>query len=164
MDLVLQAMVDPALGGCHLAIVGEGPAEMDLRAQAEHLGLQDRVHFAGPRPHAEIPGLLPAFDVAVVPAINPYASPLKLFEYMAAGLAVVAPDQPNLREVLEHGKNALLVLPEDGAALLDALTSLVSDARLRDRLGSEARRNIEDRDLTWRGNARRVVRAVEDLL
>jgi len=163
LDLVLQALSDPALDGCHLAVLGEGPAEADLRVEAARLGLTERVHFVGARPHAEIPNLLPAFDVALVPAINPYASPLKLFEYMAAGLAVVAPDQPNLREVLEHGKNALLVRPEDGSALLEALGSLVNDARLRARLGGEARRSIEERDLTWRGNARRVVRAVEEL-
>jgi len=164
MDLVLQAMLDPALTKSHLALVGEGPAEADLRAQAARLGLEERVHFVGTRPHAEIPGLLPAFDVAVVPAINPYASPLKLFEYMAAGLAVVAPDQPNLREVLEHDTNALLVTPEDGSALLEALASLVNDAPLRMRLGAGAQHSIEEQDLTWRGNARRVVRAVEELL
>lgn len=164
MDLVLQAMADPALAGCHLVLVGEGPAEAELRVEAQRLGLKGRVHFAGARPHGSIPGLLPAFDVAVVPAINPYASPLKLFEYMAAGLAVVAPDQPNLREVLEHGRNALLVSPEDGGAMLEALTSLVNDAPLRARLGGEAQRSIDDQDLTWRGNARRVVRAVEELL
>ena len=163
MDLVLRALADPALDGCHLALLGEGPAEADLRAAAARLGLEGRVHFVGARPHGSIPGLLAAFDVAVVPAINPYASPLKLFEYMAAGLAVVAPDQPNLREVLEHGTNALLVRPEDGSALLEALASLVNDAPLRARLGGQARRSIEDRDLTWRSNARRVVRAVEEL-
>lgn len=163
LDLVLEALADPALEECHLALLGEGPAQADLRAQAGRLGLLDRVHFTGAHPHGSIPGLLPAFDVAVVPAINPYASPLKLFEYMAAGLAVVAPDQPNLREVLEHGANALLVRPQDGSALLEALASLVNDAPLRERLGGEARRSIEERDLTWRGNARRVVRAVEEL-
>ena len=63
--------------------------------------MSDRVHFVGRRAHDEIPALLPAFDVALVPAINPYASPLKLHEYMAARLATVAPDQPNLREVLD---------------------------------------------------------------
>ena len=163
LDLVLQALADPALEGCHLALLGEGPAEADLRAQAGRLGLTDRVHFVGARPHGSIPGLLPAFDVALVPAINPYASPLKLFEYMAAGLAVVAPDQPNLREVLEHDQNALLVRPHHGGALLLALARLVNDAALRSRLGHQARRSIEERDFTWRGNARRVVRAVEEL-
>jgi glycosyltransferase involved in cell wall biosynthesis len=98
--------------------------------------------------------------VALVPAINPYASPLKLHEYMAAGLAVVAPDQPNLREVLTHGEDALLVSPGDGAALVEACGRLVAEGALRARLGREARASLERQDLTWRGNVRRVLAAL----
>jgi len=123
----------------------------------------ERVHHAGRRAHDDIPRLLPAFDVALVPAINPYASPLKLFEYMAAGLACVAPDQPNLREVLRHDHDALLAPPGDGARLQSILARLVADAGLRNRLGRAARRTIVDHDLTWDGNARRVLAAVEAL-
>lgn len=163
MDLVLEGLTDPALAHSRLVLVGEGPAQEGLTRRAAELGVSDRLHLAGPRPHAEIPSLLAAFDVSLVPAINPYASPLKLHEYMAAGLAVIAPDQPNLREVLVHGENALLVTPDDGDALLEALRRLVQDEELRARLGEGASRTIVEDDLTWRGNARRVVRAVEDL-
>ena len=144
-------------------LVGAGPVEDDLRAQAAKRGVENRVHFAGTRPHGRIPSVLPAFDVALVPAINPYASPLKLHEYMAARLATVAPDQPNLREVLTHGEDALLVPPGDGDALLEALGRLTRDAELRTRLGAAARATVEGKDLTWRGNARRVVAAAEAL-
>jgi len=161
LDLVVEALADPALGDAHLVLVGEGPAEEELRAVAARAGVEQRVHFAGPRPHSQIPGLLPAFDVGLVPAINAYASPLKLHEYMAAGLACVAPDQPNLREVLTHEQDALLVTPGDADALRAALARLVQDEALRGRLGSAARRAVEEQDLTWRGNARRVVAALE---
>jgi glycosyltransferase involved in cell wall biosynthesis len=82
---------------------------------------------------------------------------------MAAGLPVIAPDQPNLREVLQHEREALLVQPGDGAALLAACQRLVSDAPLRQALGQAARQSILDQDLTWEGNVRRVERALEDL-
>jgi glycosyltransferase involved in cell wall biosynthesis len=144
-------------------LVGEGPAHDELVAAAGRHGVERRVVFAGRRAHDEVPALLAAFDLALVPAINPYASPLKLFEYMAAGLPVVAPDQPNLREVLESEGNALLVPREDGEALAVAVTRLVGDAELRRRLGRAARRTVVERDLTWRGNARRVVAAVEGI-
>jgi glycosyltransferase involved in cell wall biosynthesis len=160
LDLVLDGLARPGLADAHLVLVGAGPAEADLRARAARLGLEQRVHFAGTRPHARIPAILPAFDVALVPAINPYASPLKLHEYMAAGLPTVAPDQPNLREVLTHEQDALLVPPGDGEALLAALERLVADAALRAALGAAARAAIEEQDLTWRGNARRVLAAV----
>lgn len=164
LDLVLDALTKPALSRARLVLIGEGPAHATLLEQARRLGLESRVTFAGPRAHAAIPALLPAFDVALVPAINPYASPLKLFEYMAAGLPSIAPDQPNLREVLEHDRNALLVTPADAPSLEAALERLVSDAGLRARLGARARSDVLERDLTWSGNARRVVAAAEELL
>ncbi len=163
LDLVLESMLAPSLRECHLILVGMGPAEAALLAKAEELGLRERLHIAGPRPHASIPRLLPAFDVALVPAINAYASPLKLHEYMAAGCAVVAPDQPNLREVVNHEQNGLLIEPGDQAALQAALSRLVEDPQLRSSLGSNARATILERDLTWRGNAKRVVRAMGEM-
>jgi glycosyltransferase involved in cell wall biosynthesis len=163
LDLVVAALARPELARAVLVLVGEGPARAELEQAAAQQGVAGRVRFAGARPHDAIPGLLAAFDLALVPAINPYASPLKLFEYMAAGLAVLAPDQPNLREVLADGSNALLVPREDGAALAAALARLVGERDLRERLGRAARRTVVERDLTWRANARRVVAAVEEL-
>ncbi|MCP3920335.1 MAG: glycosyltransferase family 4 protein [bacterium] len=161
LDLVVEALTDPALETAHLVLVGAGPAETELRECAQRLGVAARVHFPGTRPHARIPALLSAFDLALVPAINPYASPLKLHEYMAAGLATIAPDQANLREVLTDGANALLVPPGDADAMCHALVRLVEDPALRTRLGEAARSSIHTEDLTWRGNARRVVEAIE---
>lgn len=162
LDLVIDGMKDDAaLGEAHLVLVGMGPVEGELRSRAIQRGVGDRVHFAGTRPHHRIPGILPAFDVGLVPAINPYASPLKLHEYMAAGVVPVAPDQPNLREVLADGVDSLLFPPGDGAALNRALGRLAADASLRETLGAAARSAITERDLTWEGNARRVVSEVE---
>ena len=163
LDRVARAMSDPSLKQAQLIVIGEGPGEAGLREAARHAGTEQRVHFLGTRPHTEIPDLLPAFDVALVPAINPYASPLKLHEYMAAGLAVVAPNQANLREVVAHGRTAMLVDPQDDDDLGSAVAHLVADEDLRKRLGAAARRTIEERDLTWVGNADRIVRAVESL-
>ena len=163
LDLVIAALARPDLAHASLVLIGEGPVHDDLVRAAAQAGVSERVHFAGPRPHDRIPDLLPAFDLALVPSINPYASPLKLFEYMAAGLAVIAPDQPNLREVLDHEQNAMLVPPGDGGALAEGIVQLAQDAELRARLGAAARITVAERDLTWRGNARRVVAAVEQL-
>ena len=163
LDLALRALAEPGLGTARLVLVGEGPARAELEAEARRLGVLERVRFAGPRPHARVPALLPAFDLALVPAINPYASPLKLHEYMAAELAIVAPDQPNLREVLEHRSSALLVPPGDADAFGAAVAELAADPALRARLAARARATVLERDLTWTANARRVVAAVEEL-
>ena len=164
LDLAVAALTEPGLEHAELVLIGEGPAREALETAARDAGVGDRVHFAGRRSHERIPDLLSAFDVALLPAINPYASPLKLHEYMAAHLPTVAPDQPNLREVLEHGRDSLLVPAGDAEAFAAATIELCRDRELRERLGSAARATIVDRDLTWRGNARRVVAAAREEL
>lgn len=139
-----------------LLVVGEGPARPGLERLAAELGIADRVRFTGLAAREEVPGLIAGFDIALQPASVPYASPLKVFEYMAAARPIVAPDQPNLREVLEHGHTALLFDPARPGAMWEAVLRLATDPALRARLGDAARAEVFRRDLTWAGNARRV--------
>ena len=146
-----------------LLMVGDGPARADLEALARSLGLQDRVRFTGVVPREAVPGYVAAFDIALQPAVVPYASPLKLFEYMALGKAVVGPRQPNLCEVLTHGENALLFDPAAPGALEAALSALCSDEALRARIAAGSANTIARLGLTWRSNAQRVVRLADAL-
>jgi glycosyltransferase involved in cell wall biosynthesis len=147
-----------------LTVVGEGPARVDLESLAAGLGLGGRVHFTGLATRDDVPRLVAGFDIALQPASVPYASPLKLFEYMAAGRAIVAPDQPNIREVLEHGRTALLFDPANPEAMWQSIEVLARDAALRASLGAAARQEILRRDFTWAGNALRVVALAERAL
>lgn len=140
-----------------LRVVGEGPARPGLERLAAELGIADRVEFTGLAKREAIPGLVAGFDVALQPAVVPYASPLKVFEYMAAGRAIVAPDQPNIREVLEPERTAILFDVKQPDGLWQAIRRLAADPALRARLGQVARAEVLARDLTWAGNARRVV-------
>ena len=88
--------------------------------------------------------------------ISSWFSPLKIFEYMAQGRAIVAPDLPVLREVLEHGRNAWLVEPEDAEAWVHAVVTLREDAALRRRLGCAAFEDFRQR-CTWTERARKVL-------
>src|SRR5208337_2471038 len=83
-----------------VVLVGKGQALSGLKGLASQLGLKDQVRFTGAVPHDQVPSYLAAIDVALIPRAVEYASPLKLFEYMAAGKAIVAPRQENLLEVL----------------------------------------------------------------
>ena len=94
-----------------------------------------------------------AFDIALQPASTEYASPLKLFEYMAQAKAILAPDSANIREILSDGADALLFAEENFERML---TTLAGDAALRGRLGAAARESLIRRDFTWAANARRV--------
>ena len=144
-----------------LLVVGEGPARPELEAQARRLGIADRVEFTGLASQDEVPGLVARFDIALQPRVVAYASPLKIFEYMAAARAIVAPDQPNIREILEHGRTALLFDPGDPGAAWRAVSRLAADPGLRARLGEAARAEIARRDYTWQGNADRIVARAE---
>jgi glycosyltransferase involved in cell wall biosynthesis len=93
--------------------------------------------------------------------VVPYASPLKLFEYLALGKAVVAPRQANIEEVLSDGENALLFDPGRAGDLEAVLTRLCGDPALRAHIAAGALGTIGSQGLTWRDNAQRVVRLVE---
>jgi glycosyltransferase involved in cell wall biosynthesis len=157
LDTILDWMgkpdADPTL---HLVLAGDGPALPALKAQAARLGITDRVRFAGLVDRDTVARMVASFDIALQPKSVAYASPLKLFEYMALGKAIVAPDQANIREVVEHNVTALLFDPATPQRMIAAIDTLAGDRALRGRLGSAARDAITARDYTWKGNARRV--------
>jgi glycosyltransferase involved in cell wall biosynthesis len=88
-----------------------------------------------------------------------YASPLKLFEYMASGRAVIASDLPSTAEIVEDGVNGLLYPPGDVQALAAALKRLHEDAALRERLGKAGREQALGQ-FTWKARARRILAAL----
>lgn len=140
-----------------LLVVGDGPARAELEALARTLGVAERVRFTGVVARDAVPAYVAAFDVALQPAVVPYASPLKLFEYLALGKAVVGPRQANLEEVLTDGVNALLFDPQQPGGLESALSALCHDADLRGRIAEGSAATIDRLKLTWAGNAQRVV-------
>lgn len=157
LDKIIRWMATEGREDVHLLVVGEGPARVELETLSRELGLSDRVTFTGLVQRERVPALVAAFDVALQPAVVDYASPLKLFEYLALGRAVVAPRQANLMEILKDGDNALLFDPDRPGDLETALGRLCDDASLRARLGESARRGIEEHGFTWRRNAERIV-------
>jgi glycosyltransferase involved in cell wall biosynthesis len=158
LDQVIAALAaEPAAHATRpalrLVVVGDGPARAELQAQAHALGLDQVVTFSGLALPEASPGLVGGFDIALQPRSVAYASPLKIFEYMAAGRAIVAPDQPNIREILQHERTALLFDPDRPGALWQAICRLADDPALRTRLGQAARDELRARDYTWTHNA-----------
>jgi glycosyltransferase involved in cell wall biosynthesis len=141
----------------HFLVVGDGPARTELEAQARARGVANMISITGVVGREGVPSHVAAFDIALQPDVTAYASPLKLFEYMALGRAIVAPNQPNIREVLDHGVNALLFDPRDPGAFRAVVERLCLDAALRTRLGAAACETIDRHGYLWDENARRVV-------
>ena len=160
VDVLLRAVAQ--LPDVAALIVGGHEREPDLarlKALASELGIAERVTFTGLVAPAEVPAQLARAMVLVLP--NPasaistkFTSPLKLFEYMAAGRAIVATDLPAIREVLRDNEEALLVAPGDATALADAIQRLVSDRALAERLAKNA--YAEAPKYSWAKRAERL--------
>lgn len=162
LDRVVDFVADRgADSGLHLLVVGDGPARESLQAQAKRRGIADRVTFTGIIERERVPAHVAAFDVALQPSVVPYASPLKLFEYLAMGRAIVAPASPNIMEVLSDGENAVLFDPDRTDGMVRALDRVCGDGELRRRIAEGARNTIAERGLTWDHNAERVIEMFE---
>ena len=136
-------------------IVGDGPERARLGALAAELGIADRVVFTGVIAHHAIPDHLAAMTVAAAPYRGQsdfYFSPLKIVEYLAAGLPVVASEQGDLARLV--GKAGLMVTPDDPVALAEALDSVLADPQRRRAMHFAARRHAAG--LTWDAAAAQV--------
>ena len=139
-DRLIEACAD-LRGNFHFDILGHGPEAEALQKQAKALRIGDRVTFHGALAPAEIPARLRTFDIAVAPypAGENYFSPLKIYEYLAAGLPIVASAIGSIPEVLDGTGAATLVPAGDSSALAGALQNLIDDAEARQRMGAAAR-------------------------
>jgi glycosyltransferase involved in cell wall biosynthesis len=159
-----SALVDavgrlPRHAAPHLLIVGDGPERASLMDRARRAGLADATTFTGAVPHERVPALLAAMDIAVAPYDRDegaYFSPLKLFEYLAAGRPVVAAAIEPIRGCLRHGETGLLYPPGDTAALATAIADLLADPAKAAALAAAGRAEVRARH-TWAGNARAVL-------
>lgn len=157
VDVLLRARAQ-AHKDWKLRIIGDGPMRAELDDLARSLGID--VDFRG----AVAPDAIPqhmagtAIGVAPYPAMDTdsdqYFSPLKVYEYMAAGLPVVASRVGQLPEIM--GESAYLVPPSDPEALAEALDALVANPVERARVGSDNRRQAE-REHSWTGTVDHIL-------
>ena len=138
VDALLEAFAKLP-SATRLLIAGDGPEGLALRRLAEVLGIADRTVFSGAVPHDRMPEYLAAMDVGVAPyeaQSGFYFSPLKVVEYLAAGLALGTTEQGDLGEMV--GDAGLLVPPGDTPLLAAALGELCGDPARRRSLGEAA--------------------------
>jgi glycosyltransferase involved in cell wall biosynthesis len=135
-----------------LLIAGDGPDRDRLQQLARSLpaAVAESIAFLGMMPHAAIPQFLASLDVAVSPGVasDTYRSPLKLFEYMAAGLPLVAARCGQTPDLIRHGETGLLYNPGDEVELASALRWLRDEPQQAARIADEALREVLARH-TW---------------
>lgn len=142
-----------------LLLIGKGDEEPLVDAVLQQAGLSSRVLRPGLVSRDDVPGYLAAADILVSPHADVdgfIGSPIKVFEYMATGKAIVASDVAQIGDVLEDGRTALLVPPGDPGALANALERLLNDPELRERLGEEAQRTARNQH-TWGARLREIL-------
>ncbi len=168
VDVLLEAIARvPDVQGL---VIGGHEKETDLarlRTLATRLGIDGRVTFTGHLLPSAVSTRLAQADVLALPnpasAISTHStSPLKLFEYMAAGKAIVASNLPAIREVLADEVNALLVAPGDAEAMAAGIRRLASDPALRGRLGDRARSAVAE--YSWDRRAERLETLFADVI
>lgn len=146
--------------GTRLVIAGDGQLRGELEGAFAKRGLQKFVTITGLLAHEAVPDVIRTFDVALAPYPKHdhdfYFSPLKLFEYMACGIPVVAAKLGQIAATVRHGKTGWLYPPGNLNALVASCERLLADEPLRRKLGAAAARLVHGK-FTWDGNAARVV-------
>lgn len=142
-----------------LFIVGDGPERDNLVTELSARGLLEATHFTGTVTPDQIPGLLAKMTVAVAPYPHQsdfYFSPLKVYEYMAAGLPVVVSRIGQLRALIKDEINGVLCPPGDAVALAATLERLYHNPEWGKQLGKAARQTIQHHH-TWDAIAKRLL-------
>jgi rhamnosyl/mannosyltransferase len=143
VDVLVEAMRDTP--DAHALIVGIGPMESVWRAQAQRIGVTDRVTFLGELNDAEVVALYHAADLFVLPSTN-RAETLGIvqLEAMACGLPVICTELgTGTSYVNQHGVTGLVIPPHDPAALAAAIRQLVACPDLRIQMGTAGRQRVE---------------------
>jgi len=148
-----------------LLIVGDGPLRPAVETTCRRTRVAGAVRITGNVGYAEIPRLLWQMDVGVAPYPSLphfYFSPLKIYEYMAARVPIVASAAGQIAEILTHRQTALLHPPGSVGKMVEHIERLRADPGLRARLARRARR-LQVKKFTWDRNAARVLAMVESV-
>ena len=154
---------DPDL---RLLLVGEGLERERCGRIARELGVSDTVVFTGSVPHEQVPQYVAAMDVATVPYAEMndfYFSPMKLFEYMAAGRPTVAASLGQIAEVVDHGRDGWLYEPGNAQSLAQGIDTILYNPTLGADMGAAARAKVLANH-TWRNVALQVIDLARSLI
>ncbi len=169
LDLLLQALprVIASLPDVRVLLVGGGPQDAALKAQAAALGLQNHVVFTGRVPHAEVQRYYDLVDVLAYPRhsmrLTELVTPLKPLEAMAQGRLLVASDVGGHRELIRHGETGLLFQAGSADSLADTLLQVVAKKDLWPHLGRSGRQFVEQ-ERNWTASVGRYRAAYRSVL
>jgi glycosyltransferase involved in cell wall biosynthesis len=149
----------------HFVLVGQGRAFPEVETFIKDEGLGDRFTLTGSVAHSEVPKYISAMDIGLAPYehLEPfYGSPMKIFEYMAMSKPVITTPQGQIKDLIAHGENGLLVAPNDPVGLAKAIMELIDNKDMMRNMGLKARATAES--YTWEANARKILDTYRSLV
>lgn len=155
-ELAGYLKLNPAVA---LLLIGDGPEYQRIKKITEASSLETQVIMPGRVNHALVPKYIAAMDFSVLPDSNEYGSPMKLFEYMAMGVPVIAPDYGPVMEVISNNETGWLFPRGDRAACIKLLIDIFGNSRDIARIGHNASHYIRE-NRTWEKNAHLVLAEV----
>jgi len=163
----LEVMAHEVLSQCENAaclFIGDGPGKEGMENKLRQKAYGDRAVFTGRIPHSEVPAHLDACDVLVsaIGGAYSYASPTKLFEYMAMKKPVVCYNMGQMPDIFEDNKTGRLVENNNKEAFASAVIELINNPEVRVKIGENARAEAE-RNYTWKANVRKILDNYRDI-
>lgn len=164
LDILIKAFATIAgsFPEARVLLIGDGPELEKTRLLVAELRLSKQVIFGGRKMHHELPKIMSEFYLGVMPDSNDYGSPMKIFEYMALGLPVVAPDYGPIHDAITNGKQGLIFERRNISALAEALAKLLSDRELAESYGSCGRATVVS-ERNWNANVSKILAALAGL-
>jgi glycosyltransferase involved in cell wall biosynthesis len=160
LDKAIHAIAEHKELPLKLVCVGDGDILPELKALAKELDIADKIEFAGLVTRDKVLDYVEQFDIALQPDVTDYASPLKMFEYMAVGSVIIAPDTPNIREILTD-ETAHLFVKGSQESFIEQLNKAIENINELDESRINVKRSVISKRFVWQENAKRVVELIK---
>jgi glycosyltransferase involved in cell wall biosynthesis len=145
VDVLIDAVAELKRRGlaCQLKVLGQGPAQAELEAQARRIGIRDQVEWSRFVPQSEMPAEYGASAITVLPTRGTSEGlGLTLVEALLAGSAVVGTPAGGIPEVIQHEQTGLMARDGDPQDLATQIQRLLSDRPLRERLTAAGKERV----------------------
>jgi len=163
LDWLVEAAAQIPDAAIHFLLVGNGADQPRIRHLVQQRNLTRKFTFTGEIPYSQIPAYLQRFDIAVLPGTEAYCSPIKIFEYLAAGKPVVAPDLATLRPIITPGETGMLFKENELADWVTALKFLIHNPVRRDEIGTNGFNQVRTR-FSWENTATEIINVINEIL
>ncbi|ALO36462.1 hypothetical protein CMT41_18225 [Colwellia sp. MT41] len=164
LDQVMELLSKLKRTDLFFLLIGDGPVINELKEKAKQLDFDSQFEATGLVSRKDMPYWLDQMDIALQPAVTPWASPLKMIEYFGKGLAIVAPDTENIKELIKDKHNGLLFDATDISSMTEQVELLINDVPLKESICENSAKTIADLGLIWAANAEKIVNNFEVLI